>query len=835
MGEDCTRTPAFQAQGMAMKFRRGAQASGLRLRTLRSARIGLVLFTCVLWGAAASSQTPPRLDASGDELPDSAIQRLGTTRFRTEAPLRSVAIAPDGRFIYAALGDRGVVCWDASTGKTVRTFGGYGSPIAISPDGKLLGAAIMEDVAVVDAESGTVLRRIHGNRAQIVDLAWSPDGKRIAAAACTDDIFVWNAETTRREAHFRGPIFEPGRLAWTADGKRLAFPGPEKTVLVVDVATKSESCRLELKNGMARAIALTSDGRILIVSEDSPEGGRLAWDLESAMRIEALSERIGKVSALALNPEGTLLAVVGPDRTRVLEVPGGAVRFDAGPDSSGIQAMFSPDSRRLMLARGSGVRVWDLDPDSKVPAAGSDTVPLHAIAWMPDGRHLLAPGAGGALLLWSIENGRARAIGPTGGIVRSLSLSDDGRYVATTGWDAASRVTEMATGKAVYQMEANRGWRAVCLPGGHRVAIAAGQEFRMIDLDSMTVIASHKGRDTDGIQSLSAQGNRIAAVRWNSATILDSASAVPLRVVEAMPGGDAGEKNGFMDGQLSPDGKCLLLARSKGTLELQVSEDGRIVWNRMAAGLADEPGRASASTFSPDGRFIAYLSGDSREQNPDVRLIESATGTEIRVIRTPESVIRSFAFSPDSRLIALGLENGSALVYPIQAPGMGTWAPAVPLEKLLVDLESPEAAPGWLAVWTLAQFHADGVDALKMALLQAPETGSMGDRVRDLDSEEVATRNKAIREILALGIDAEALLESARKTVEARARVDELLATIRGPGADAESTRRMLRGVAALEINGGDEARKALQAIASEHASARARAEAAAALKRLES
>jgi len=86
----------------------------------------------------------PRLDLFGDELPEGAIARLGTIRFRHRANVRAVAISPDSSIVASSSRDGDVRLWEAASGKLLfildpdRAF-----PIealAFSPDGKFLAA-----------------------------------------------------------------------------------------------------------------------------------------------------------------------------------------------------------------------------------------------------------------------------------------------------------------------------------------------------------------------------------------------------------------------------------------------------------------------------------------------------------------------------------------------------------------------------------------------------------------------------------------------------------------------------------------------------------------------
>jgi hypothetical protein len=100
-----------------------------------------VLFALAAFTALGAAPPARRADAFGDPLPEDAIARLGTTRFRCEGRGRSV-LSPDGKLI--AVGVReGVRLLDASTGNVARLLridrdSFYHGEPRFSPDGKLL-------------------------------------------------------------------------------------------------------------------------------------------------------------------------------------------------------------------------------------------------------------------------------------------------------------------------------------------------------------------------------------------------------------------------------------------------------------------------------------------------------------------------------------------------------------------------------------------------------------------------------------------------------------------------------------------------------------------------
>src|SRR5215470_4360926 len=81
-----------------------------------------VLLLVGLFGTGAAvppaTTAPPaaRADLLGDPLPDGALARVGTLRFRHCATIVSVAYAPDGK-CDATGGRDGFRVWDAATGR----------------------------------------------------------------------------------------------------------------------------------------------------------------------------------------------------------------------------------------------------------------------------------------------------------------------------------------------------------------------------------------------------------------------------------------------------------------------------------------------------------------------------------------------------------------------------------------------------------------------------------------------------------------------------------------------------------------------------------------------
>jgi WD40 repeat protein len=172
--------------------------------------------------------------------------------------------------------------WDAQTGREVVTYkGNVGriTSVAFSPDGKRLasaagkfGGAESSEITVWDAETGQELHTLPGGPG----VAFSPDGRRIAGAgkrlidvrgnSASGEITVWDAETGRELLTLRGHTSDVWNVAFSPDGQRLASSGWfDPTVRVWDAQTGQQLLVLKEKGwGERYSLAFSRDGHWLV-------------------------------------------------------------------------------------------------------------------------------------------------------------------------------------------------------------------------------------------------------------------------------------------------------------------------------------------------------------------------------------------------------------------------------------------------------------------------------------------------------------------------------------------------------------------------------------------
>jgi WD40 repeat protein len=215
-------------------------------------------------------------------------------------------------------------------------------------------------------------------------------------------------------------------LAFSPDGRWLAAGSLDRTSRLWDLHSANPPAAvgtvLEGHAGAITSLAFSPDGRWLVTG--SQDGTARLWDLQSDEPERAaivLSGHSSWVSALAFSPDGRWLATGTGDQTarmwdlqsadpntnnQVLPVPGNP--YEALTPQKVLTVMaFSPDGR--WLATGSAdrsVRLWDLDaPD---PAAnwqllGEMEGTVTTLAFSPDGHWLATGSSDSTARLWPVR------------------------------------------------------------------------------------------------------------------------------------------------------------------------------------------------------------------------------------------------------------------------------------------------------------------------------------------------------------------------------------------------------------------------------------------------
>lgn len=245
-------------------------------------------------------------------------------------PIFALRFGADGRSLFIRDGF-GLGRWDLSTlkpaGEPIREMQALiHHEIALSGDGKTVAMAMDEahgrDIGLYDAGTFKLVRQLPAGKARAESVAFAPARPRVAAIM-NGQIKVWDTDTGEVVGEFRPP--QPAwRVAWSPDGRYLAACDQQQTAWLWDATTlapvrtvkpdKPDAPVRETGGGMP-GLAFSPDGKLLAV--EAP-GGVDVWEAGTGGPVARLRGHEGAVHGTAFFPDGLRLLTGGYDTTAVV-------------------------------------------------------------------------------------------------------------------------------------------------------------------------------------------------------------------------------------------------------------------------------------------------------------------------------------------------------------------------------------------------------------------------------------------------------------------------------------------------------------------------------------
>jgi WD40 repeat protein len=278
--------------------------------------------------------------------------------------------------------------------------------IAFSPDGRLLAAAsINKAIWIYEMPSGRLTQQLKGHRGwwvlgSVNSVAFGPDSRLLASAGADKTIRLWDIERGEQIHCLEGHQEEIDGVTFSPCGRLLASASHDKTVRLWDLTTMREHCTMEISE-WARCVAFSPDSTLLASGGD--DNLVWLWDTTSGRQLWRLQGHNGTVRSVAFSPDGTLLASAGGDKRICLwNVRRGQEVGQMKGHSKKIQSVaFSADGR--LLASGSSdkaVRLWDVASRACLRILEAHTDRVASVTFSPDMRLLVSAGADAIIRLW---------------------------------------------------------------------------------------------------------------------------------------------------------------------------------------------------------------------------------------------------------------------------------------------------------------------------------------------------------------------------------------------------------------------------------------------------
>ncbi|HQR07940.1 MAG TPA: WD40 repeat domain-containing protein [Gemmatales bacterium] len=808
------------------------------------------LITLLLaWG-----QTGTGFDLYGDALPPGALARLGTFRFRHDAPIICQAVTNDGKLI-ATGGGRTVRVWDAATGKllhvlTINQAGRSIAPaaVAFSPDGQMLAAlgsfgqgvlmvwdlrggqarqemqlpqredysTVMMDMPFLsftsnnkhllvknysekairhfDLETGMEMRSYQDVSTALTTMAISPDGHSLAAGTEGRQVILWDTRSGQELKRLQHdyPLVS---LAFSPNGQQLAAMDQDLAPRIWNLATGKELHTLPARTRSV-GIAWSTDGESLYVARQPDQ--LLTWNLKDQQ------EKTGAV------PRGW---VTGP-----------LYLYTTKSNTDGL-ILGSLGRRGNNASRLRQIDLLHLDLARKFD--GYDTGNLFAF-YLPHRKQWASIGITGdnTLRLWDKHGRNTQSFDlPLGEVaLRCFSVNSTGKLIALSAYDGRTFIIDTTCGQIQRTLSAfNRSCYDVEFSAEDDAIILTDvRHVKVIQLSTGKELKNYEISNTDPPRTLiSSDGSRIASLVY-----VPEEEQLNMRVLEARTGRVlSSEVKMLVQNQnfyFSPDGRNILIFGNRGRpggISVIEAASGKVRFQTELP--APYQFLSNQARVSPDGRWlVACGSGNDADQYAPI-LWRIGFKPDPIILQGHRGMVASVIFSNDTKQLLSVSNDSTMLVWNLNryAP-----LPATPLDeagftKLWKDLADTDANKACQAIHRLAEQPPAaqwlGRQIAEKAVILKPE--QIKEWITQLNSTQFNVREEATRQLIKHSVQARNALKAANAdpaSTEVKRRLDQILTAVRENNGLSDNPLQTTRAIETLEIIGTSEALKELEQLA---------------------
>jgi mono/diheme cytochrome c family protein len=281
--------------------------------------------------------------------------------------------------------------------------------IAFSPDGGELAVSGYHEVTIWDPSNGKLLGRIQKLPERTYGLAYSADGKLLAAACGTPGV-AGEARlcdpVTRRPGQVLDRITDAMLVVrFSPDGAHLAAGGADNAIRVYDLPAKKRQWLIEQHGDWVTDLAFSPDStRLASASRD--RSARL-FDVKTGQMLAAFLGHNEAVFGVAWDPDGQVIFNSGHDRKVLLWNP-------AAPKKPGEITGFEADPFKLEVGMGSLfcacadgiVRQYSLGDRQMERAYPRAADWIYCLALDPKHRRVATGSHGGEVCVWGVDDGK---------------------------------------------------------------------------------------------------------------------------------------------------------------------------------------------------------------------------------------------------------------------------------------------------------------------------------------------------------------------------------------------------------------------------------------------
>jgi len=319
--------------------------------------------------------------------------------------------------------------------------------VAYSPDGSLVATASKDGTAAVwKAASGQLVHMLRDHRSEVTSVTFSPDGRLLATGSEDNTIRLWRVASGEIVRSLIGHVDHVLAIAFSPDGVQVASGSRDKSVRIWDAESGQPLHTLSGDIDVVRGVVFVP-GRGLLCAGD--ELGRIhLWRTSDWERLPGVTLAGERFFALAAASDGTQLLAAGrEERVRQWQVEDGRLvpLQELSPGhSEWIRSLAWAPGNAAFASGGADavIRLWRAGAREPHRSLLGHRGNVWSLAWSPDGRHLASAGADGVRIWPTVQGDLLQAYPSTarGSSAADAVFTSDSSRLVTGCFDGYIRV-----------------------------------------------------------------------------------------------------------------------------------------------------------------------------------------------------------------------------------------------------------------------------------------------------------------------------------------------------------------------------------------------------------
>jgi hypothetical protein len=261
----------------------------------------------------------------------------------------------------------------------------------------------------------------------ILNVAWSPDGQRIAVVG-TNGLLQIETVLSGTIININAHVGLVTGAAWSHDSQRLATSGQDNVIRIWNASGVLLGQFADF-NGLIEDLVWNHDGTRLASASMEETNGVRFWDTSTYALLPTKTFNISYVSNIDWNSDGTLIAFGTP--TGVGLVPDSAptplqnpATYAIGPREQAFSTAWNPTGTHLAIGYLNQMMVWNASTAQQVWSITAHAGLVEGLAWSPNGDRIASISSqDDSVKIWNADTGALLATYPNNSSVASLGLA----------------------------------------------------------------------------------------------------------------------------------------------------------------------------------------------------------------------------------------------------------------------------------------------------------------------------------------------------------------------------------------------------------------------------